>query len=93
MKAHRKLKANIEAAGFRLTDIRYLLNSHVRGWISGGMARFSVGGAPVVASQLNADQMARVDERILRLAMRSPSRPSPLMEIIHNPRKHQPPEG
>ncbi len=53
------------------------------------MARLKAwSGAQLVASQPNADQMARVDERILRLAMRS-FPPVTTDKIIHN-RKHQP---
>lgn len=48
------------------------------------MARLKAwSGAQLVASQPNADQMARVDERILRLAMRS-FPPVTTDKIIHN---------
>ncbi len=56
------------------------------------MARLKAwSGAQLVASQPNADQMARVDDRILRLAMRSPFRPSPPIKLSttgkHHPRR------
>lgn len=77
-----QIKANIEAAGFRLTDVRYLLNSHARLDQAGGMARLKAwSGAQLVASQPTPIRWRGVDDRILRLAMRSPSRPSPPIKL------------
>ncbi len=63
MKRTTKLKASIEAAGFRLTDVLYLLNN-MRGWIEAREhgAFESVGGAQLVASQPNAVRWRGVDE-------------------------------
>ncbi|EOI3501545.1 CSR family subclass B3 metallo-beta-lactamase-like protein [Cronobacter dublinensis] len=55
-----QIKRNIEALGFRLTDIRYIVNSHARLDQAGGIARLKMwSGAKVIASHANAQQMAR----------------------------------
>ncbi|EHH1724498.1 HARLDQ motif MBL-fold protein, partial [Salmonella enterica] len=80
-----QIKANIEAAGFRLTDVRYLLSSHARLDQAGGMARLKAwSGAQLVASQPNADQMARGGRQDFALG---DALPFPLVttdKIIHN---------
>ncbi|EBE8892385.1 HARLDQ motif MBL-fold protein [Salmonella enterica] len=80
-----QIKANIEAAGFRLTDIRYLLNSHARLDQAGGMARLKAwSGAQLVASQPNADQMARGGREDFALGDALPFPPVTTDKIIHN---------
>ncbi|ECS7672344.1 HARLDQ motif MBL-fold protein [Salmonella enterica subsp. enterica serovar Cubana] len=80
-----QIKANIEAAGFRLTDVRYLLNSHARLDQAGGMARLKAwSGAQLVASQPNADQMARGGREDFALGDALPFPPVTTDKIIHN---------
>lgn len=80
-----QIKANIEAAGFRLTDVRYLLNSHARLDQAGGMARLKAwSGAQLVASQPNADQMARGGRQDFALGDALPFPPVTTDKIIHN---------
>ncbi|EHO6239334.1 HARLDQ motif MBL-fold protein, partial [Salmonella enterica subsp. enterica serovar Heidelberg] len=80
-----QIKANIEAAGFRLTDVRYLLNSHARLDQAGGMARLKAwSGAQLVASQPNADQMARGGRQDFALGDVLPFPPVTTDKIIHN---------
>ncbi|WP_312267724.1 HARLDQ motif MBL-fold protein [Pseudescherichia sp.] len=55
-----QIKRNIEALGFNMRDVRLILNSHARLDQAGGIAKLkSWSGAKLVASQPNADQMAR----------------------------------
>ena len=55
-----RIRQNIEALGFRLSDVRLILNSHARLDQAGGIARLKAwSGATLVASQANADQMTR----------------------------------
>ncbi|EAU9425531.1 HARLDQ motif MBL-fold protein [Salmonella enterica] len=80
-----QIKANIEAAGFRLTDVRYLLNSHARLDQAGGMARLKGwSGAQLVASQPNADQMARGGRQDFALGDALPFPPVTTDKIIHD---------
>ncbi|EMB3307828.1 HARLDQ motif MBL-fold protein, partial [Salmonella enterica] len=80
-----QIKANIEAAGFRLTDVRYLLNSHARLDQAGGMARLKAwSGAQLVASQPNADQMARGGREDFALGDALPFPPVTTDKIIHH---------
>ncbi|HFW1562634.1 TPA: HARLDQ motif MBL-fold protein, partial [Salmonella enterica subsp. enterica serovar Enteritidis] len=80
-----QIKANIEAAGFRLTDVRYLLNSHARLDQAGGMARLKAwSGAQLVASQPNADQMARGGRQDFALGDALPFPPVTTDKIIHH---------
>lgn len=80
-----QIKANIEAAGFRLTDVRYLLNSHARLDQAGGMARLKAwSGAQLVASQPNADQMARGGRQDFALGDALPFPPVTTDKIIHD---------
>ncbi|EAB7794050.1 HARLDQ motif MBL-fold protein [Salmonella enterica subsp. enterica] len=80
-----QIKANIETAGFRLTDVRYLLNSHARLDQAGGMARLKAwSGAQLVASQPNADQMARGGREDFALGDALPFPPVTTDKIIHN---------
>ncbi|ELY8752474.1 HARLDQ motif MBL-fold protein, partial [Salmonella enterica] len=80
-----QIKENIEAAGFRLTDVRYLLNSHARLDQAGGMARLKAwSGAQLVASQPNADQMARGGRQDFALGDALPFPPVTTDKIIHN---------
>ncbi|HFE7428251.1 TPA: HARLDQ motif MBL-fold protein [Salmonella enterica subsp. enterica serovar Newport] len=80
-----QIKENIEAAGFRLTDVRYLLNSHARLDQAGGMARLKAwSGAQLVASQPNADQMARGGREDFALGDALPFPPVTTDKIIHN---------
>lgn len=53
------IKAHIEALGFDIKDLRYILNSHARLDQAGGIARLKAwSGAKVVASAANAEQLA-----------------------------------
>ncbi|RZV02530.1 MULTISPECIES: SPR family subclass B3 metallo-beta-lactamase [Serratia] len=53
------IKAHIEALGFDIKDLRYILNSHARLDQAGGIARLKTwSGAKVVASAANAEQLA-----------------------------------
>ncbi len=53
------IKANIESLGFKLSDVRYLLNSHARLDQAGGLARLKQwSGATLIASKENAKQLA-----------------------------------
>ena len=53
------IKANIESLGFKLSDVRYLLNSHARLDQAGGLARLKQwSGAKLIASKENAQQLA-----------------------------------
>lgn len=80
-----QIKANIEAAGFRLSDVRYLLNSHARLDQAGGMARLKAwSGAQLVASQPNADQMARGGRQDFALGDALPFPPVTTDKIIHD---------
>lgn len=80
-----QIKANIETAGFRLTDVRYLLNSHARLDQAGGMARLKAwSGAQLVASQPNADQMARGGRQDFALGDALPFPPVTTDKIIHD---------
>lgn len=80
-----QIKANIETAGFRLTDVRYLLNSHARLDQAGGMARLKAwSGAHLVASQPNADQMARGGRQDFALGDALPFPPVTTDKIIHD---------
>ncbi|EBQ8512321.1 HARLDQ motif MBL-fold protein [Salmonella enterica] len=80
-----QIKANIEAAGFRLTDVRYLLNSHARLDQAGGMARLKAwSGTQLVASQPNADQMARGGRQDFALGDALPFSPVTTDKIIHH---------
>lgn len=55
-----RIRENIESLGFRLNDVRLILNSHARLDQAGGIARIKAwSGAALVASQANAEQMAR----------------------------------
>ncbi|EEQ1462447.1 HARLDQ motif MBL-fold protein, partial [Salmonella enterica] len=80
-----QIKANIETAGFRLTDVRYLLNSHARLDQAGGMARLKAwSGAQLVASQPNAEQMARGGRQDFALGDALPFPPVTTDKIIHD---------
>ncbi|MEX3172997.1 SPR family subclass B3 metallo-beta-lactamase [Serratia quinivorans] len=53
------IRAHIEALGFNIKDLRYILNSHARLDQAGGIARLQAwSGAKVVASAANAQQLA-----------------------------------
>ncbi|TFZ49647.1 HARLDQ motif MBL-fold protein [Serratia proteamaculans] len=53
------IRAHIEALGFNIKDLRYILNSHARLDQAGGIARIKAwSGAKVVASAANAKQLA-----------------------------------
>jgi len=53
------IRAHIEALGFDIKDLRYILNSHARLDQAGGIARLKAwSGAKVVASAANARQLA-----------------------------------
>lgn len=53
------IRAHIEALGFNIKDLRYILNSHARLDQAGGIARMKAwSGAKVVASAANAKQLA-----------------------------------
>ncbi len=53
------IKANIESLGFKLSDVRYLLNSHARLDQAGGLARLKQwSGGTLIASKENAKQLA-----------------------------------
>ncbi|MFJ7501235.1 SPR family subclass B3 metallo-beta-lactamase [Serratia grimesii] len=53
------IKVHIEALGFDIKDLRYILNSHARLDQAGGIARLKAwSGAKVVASAANAEQLA-----------------------------------
>ncbi|MCZ7835660.1 HARLDQ motif MBL-fold protein [Atlantibacter hermannii] len=55
-----QIRQNIRALGFNLGDIRLILNSHARLDQAGGIAKLKArSGAKLVASQPNAEQMAR----------------------------------
>lgn len=55
-----QIKRNIEALGFNISDVRFILNSHARLDQAGGIAKLKEwSGAKLVASQPNADQMAK----------------------------------
>ncbi len=54
------IAANIQSLGFRLSDVRYLLNSHPHWDHAGGLAALQrMTGAPVVASSAGAAAMRR----------------------------------
>jgi metallo-beta-lactamase class B len=54
------IKSHIEALGFNIKDLRFILNSHARLDQAGGIARLKAwSGAKVVASAANAQQLAR----------------------------------
>ncbi|CAI1842940.1 SPR family subclass B3 metallo-beta-lactamase [Serratia proteamaculans] len=53
------IRAHIEALGFNIKDLRYIINSHARLDQAGGIARMKAwSGAKVVASAANAKQLA-----------------------------------
>lgn len=54
------IAANIESLGYRLSDVRYLLNSHPHWDHAGGLAALQrLTGAPVVSSAAGAEAMRR----------------------------------
>ena len=54
-----QIKANIEKLGFKITDVKYLLNSHARLDQAGGFAQLKQwSGAKLIASAANAEMLA-----------------------------------
>lgn len=77
-----QIKANIEKLGFKITDVKYLLNSHARLDQAGGFAKLKQwSGAQLVASAANAEMLENGGVTDFALAKQLPF-PSVAVDII-----------